>query len=312
MSQDSDQAIEQLIPRLDSLLDGDRAAAMLVAIGAASVPHLERYLLSGLPRTIALPRCRAVRALGELGARETLISYFRDLALPEDSAILFAEDAVRSEAAQELLRWKTDETFAVLLAAIKTRATAGLVRGLGEFQRPEAVPVFFDLLEDDLCREESKEALLKVPEAARCYAILLLRGATPLGVGQANSLRRKRATFQLLAEFGVSQADWKDLRGSLGDQDTEVVIACAEIGLNFAPVEERRQIFEALLRVSHGTNWEQEERIATLLDTNRELASALARVVLAQHEAAHKRPNWLDPSWRMLRHVLGDAAIKKP
>lgn len=66
--------MESLISALESLVDGEAAAERLIAAGPAAIPWLERFLLSGAARTVALPRCRAVHALGELGAQGTPLS----------------------------------------------------------------------------------------------------------------------------------------------------------------------------------------------------------------------------------------------
>lgn len=84
--------------------------------------------------------------------------------------MLFAEDAVRSAAARELARQKSDRVYDVLLQAARERATSGLILALGEFRRHESVPLLFSVLEDDLCRDEAKEALREVSEVARQYA----------------------------------------------------------------------------------------------------------------------------------------------
>ena len=62
---------------------------------------------------------------GRVGGLHVLLSYFRDYERPQDAAVLFAEDAVRSAVARELMRWKSDEVFHVLLDAAKQRATEG-------------------------------------------------------------------------------------------------------------------------------------------------------------------------------------------
>src|SRR5579862_9512543 len=122
-----DSQMERWIAALDSLVDGELAVSMLVAAGDRAVPYLEHFLLTGSPRTIALPRCRAAHALGELGAYSALISYFREYKFPADAEVLFAEDAVRSAVARALLRWKTDEVLQVLMDAARQRETSGLV-----------------------------------------------------------------------------------------------------------------------------------------------------------------------------------------
>lgn len=60
--------IERLIGLLDSIVDGDRAAEELIAHGPEVVPDVARLLLESSPRSLEMPRCRAVRVLGELGA----------------------------------------------------------------------------------------------------------------------------------------------------------------------------------------------------------------------------------------------------
>jgi hypothetical protein len=301
----ADAQVERLISALDSLLDGDLAVPMLIACGERAVPHLEHFLLAGSPRTIALPRCRAVHALGELGAYSILISYFREYEPPSDAAVLFAEDAVRSAVARELLRWKSDEVFRVLMDAAKQRATSGVTLALGEFHRPESVPLLFEILEDDLCREEAKDGLRKVPEAAHQYAILSIRGLTGLQLDGPSALRRRRATLQLLEEFGIYPEEWVDLRDFLLDNDADVVIFAASIGLQSGPEQDRRRIIQALFRVSIHINWAQEDQITRQFDAYPELACEQARIIAEEHRTRGERPNWLAPSWRILRHVLG-------
>ena len=301
----ADAQVERLIAALDSLVDGDLAVPMLIACGERAVPYLEHVLLSGSPRTIALPRCRAVHALGELGAYSILISYFCEYVPPGDAAVLFAEDAVRSAVARELLRWKSDEVFRVLLDAAKQRATSGITLALGEFHRSESVPLLFELLEDDLCREEAKDGLRKVREAAHQYAILSIRGTTALQLSGPSSLRRRRATLQLLDEFGVSSAEWQDLRPFLFEHDADVVIAAANIGSRIACEGDQEQIVEALFRISSHLNWAQEDQVSTLLDAHHEIAFKIAKAIAEGRRANGERPNWLAPAWRILRHVLG-------
>jgi hypothetical protein len=178
---------------------------------------------------------------------------------------------------------------------------------LGNFQRAEGVPVLFGLLEDDLCRDEAMDALRKIPDATRHYGTLLLRGQTELSVHSESSLRRLRATLHLFLEFALLPAEWEDVQRWLQIEDAEVVITVASIGLKIGPEVQRKSMFETLFRVSKSANWAQEDAIESLLDTDRGLASEIARVIAHQHKAKHESPNWLDPSWRILRHVLGNA-----
>lgn len=300
-----DPQLEHWVALLDSIMDGELAMNMLIASGDRGVPYLEHFLLAGSPRTIALPRCRAAHALGELGAYSTLISYFREYEFPADAEVLFAEDAVRSAVARELLRWKSDEVLQVLMDAAKQRATGGLILAIGEFHRPEAVPLLFQILEDDFCREEAKDGLRKVRDAAYQYAILLIRGLSETPFYGPSALHRRRATLQLLDEFGVASSEWRDLEPFLTENDADVVISAARIGSQVASGGDRQRIVEALFRISEHVNWAQEGEIEALLDACADLACNIAHGVVEERRNRGERANWLAPSWRILRHVLG-------
>lgn len=294
------------IKALESLTAGENAVDELVRHGQDAVPFLADYLLNGKPKSVGVPRCRAARALGELGAFDTLAAYFQRYHRPEDSVLLFAEDAVRSVAAQELLHWNSPEAFQVLLNAAKQRATAGLVLVLGEFQCSESIPVLFAVLEDDLCREQAKDSLLKTPDATRNYAILTIRGATETDINSPSSTRRKRAMLQILKQIGIHPADWPELRGFLWDEDPDVVIASAQIGFTAAEPLEWESIMTAMLSIAPDCNGFQEEEIAEVCDGHFMAAHALAADVVACRVGSGENPNWASPLWRILRHILGD------
>ena len=126
--------------------------------------------------------------------------------------VLLTEDTVRSAAAYELSRLKTEENFKALREATKQRASPGLVSALGEYERSESIPILFELLENELCTNEALRALGKVPVDAGAYAILLLRGQTGLQIEGPTAVRR-RATLKLLRESGMG----KDCGGDLLD-----------------------------------------------------------------------------------------------
>jgi len=301
----SEVAIERLIAALDSLIDGDRAAEQLILLGQRVIPAVERFILTSRPKSISVSRCRAVRILGALGAYSSLIRYLRESVRPSDATVLIAEDAVRSAAARELMHHESPATFRVLCDAVKKRATSGLVQALSAYRWPESVPMLFDLLEDDLCREDAKEGLRKVPDAARAYAILLLRGLTEIPIRGSNALRRRRATLQLLVELGIGMNEWSDLREFLEDEDRDCVISAATLGLRCAPAAERLPIVAALIEASAGMNWAQETEAVELLDKWPLLARQVAREVHARSAGRGEIPNWLSPFWRVLYHILG-------
>lgn len=298
--------VEKLIAALDSLIDGETAAERLVAAGPAAAPWLERFLLDGPARTIALPRCRAVHALADLGAQHVLLSYFRQHRHPADPAVLFAEDAVRSAAAEELAKHPSEEVYETLLDAAGDRLTNGLIRALSEFARTESIPVLFAALDDDLCREEARAALRRVKPQARAYAALILRGKHPASIQMAASLRQRRAILQLLREFGADADCWPILREYLEDPDPDSVIAVAGTGFAVAPPDRYPNIVAALFRISSHLNWMQEDEVTRLLEAHSAQARPLALRLCAEAAARGDHPNWLSPRWRILRHLLGE------
>jgi hypothetical protein len=301
---DSAGTIESLIHTLESLQDGERAEIMLIAIGRTAVPYLSQFLLHSPPRTIAEPRLRAVRALGALGACSNLVAYFQEGELASDAQVLFAEDAVRSAVANELLQWRTDETYEVLLHAAERRATEGLLLALGEFRRPESVALLFHSLEDDLCRDEAMAALRKVPEQAREYAIQSLKDLTNVQLRGGNAQWRCRATMKLLREFGVLLHDWRRIHAFLFEEDAEIVLNAAQIGLSVAPGSEHQAIVQALLRVADRFNCVQEADATDLLWANGPIARRIVSSIRQDRLNHGEEPRWSHPSWRVLQHVL--------
>ena len=303
--QSSDAAMQRLIKGLDSLIDGDRAAEQLISLGKGAAPSVARFLLSPAPKSISASRCRAVRILGALGAYSSLARYLRAGVRPSDATLLFAEDAVRSAAARELMHHECPATFRALFVAARERPTGGLVQALSAYRWPESVPLLFNLLEDDLCREDAKEGLRKVPEAARAYALLLLRGHTELPIRGLNAVRRRRAALQLLVELGISMKEWPDMRGFLEDEDCDCVISAAALGLRYASASERPSIVAALIEASAGMNSAQETEAVELLDKWPVPARQVAREIYARLRSKGTKPQRLSPLWRILHHLLG-------
>ena len=300
------RSIQDAISGLDSLVAGEAAVSRVVAFGQAAIPYLERFLLESPPRTVSLPRCRSVRALTALGAYSVLIQYFKQSAAPRDPAVLFAEDAVRSAAAIELAQTQSEQIYGVLLDAARQRATGGLVQALGAFRRRESIPLLFELLEDDFCRNDALAELRKMPATAQPFAILLLRGCTNTTIDGYTASRRRRSTLQLLSEFGIAEHDWPELRTYLYDEDLDCAIAAAQIGLSVTSARDRELIVEALIEASARMNWAQEMQACELFDQDAALARAAARTFVISHDQSRSRPNWLSPLWRILHHILGN------
>ena len=91
---------------------------------------------------------------------------------------------------------------------------------------------------------------------------------------------------------------------NISPQPWNLVIAAGAIGLKSGPAADRSLIVEALYRVSHRVNWAQEAQLESLLDSCPTESYRSAVAIAEQKMAAGKRPNWLDPTWRILKHVL--------
>jgi hypothetical protein len=226
-----------------------------------------------------------------------LLAYFEKFEPPRDPVVLFAEDAVRSTAAHELMRWREEEVFQALLKAAGQRATMGLIEALGAFGRSEAVPSLFERLEDDLCRNAAFTALCRTPEEARQYAILSVQQRSLTG---PTASRRRRAAAELFRKLGISREEWQDISPLLEDDDPTVVVCVASAGFRVAIQEEFPAIVRALFRVAHKLNWLQEDEVIHLLDEHKVLAHSVARQILADLRARGERVNWLSPTWRIL------------
>jgi hypothetical protein len=311
LSKDSNVDIERLMESLNSLQDGERVEQLLIAAGQRAIPYLREFLLHTSPRTIAAPRCRAARVLGALGACSTLTAYFSQYQSPQDAAVLFAEDAVRSAVACELMQWRSEATFWTLLKAAEDRATSGLILALGEYSRPESAPLFFRSLEDDLCREDAMNALRKMPDIARDYAVRsipgMLSNETRGGCAQA----RCRATLKLLLDLGVSIRDWHDLQAFLFDDDGNIVLSTAQIGFRVAPSHAYPEIMRRLIAVADGFNWLEEQDATVLLLSHGSFAHVSARRMMQELTSAGKQPDWRLPSCRILRHLI-DEDLQEP
>lgn len=308
ISELTDATICHLIAAFESLTDGELAVDILIACGNRAVPFLSSALLDGAPQSIAVFRCRVVRALGGLGAEHVLMQYLRSWECPPDPAVAMAEDAVRSAAAKELLRWPSQELFDVLMACVRDRASLGLVEALGIFGRTEAVPVLFDVLRDDICRNSAKEVLRKTPNCTKAFALELLTANSLEGEQSPSTLRLFQSSLALLAEIGVSKTEWVSIRHFLSWTDAEIVITCAEIGVCSAADKEYPAIVSNIFRILPDCNWLQESRAIELFAATKSLAHSAAITKREELLRSGSKPNLLNPMWRVINRMLDPRA----
>jgi hypothetical protein len=251
----TDEEIEAQVRGLDSLQGGSLAAAALIGCGERAIPHLRSFLLGGRPRGIFQPRQLAVETLAELGAKDVLIEYLSNPPTINDAVVRMGEDAVRSTAARELGRWRTEDVFQCLVSAGTDHLLPGIVEALGKFRRPETMPYFLWALGDSICRSCAEEAIRNLGEAARTA---LLDGATAptpsLEEENASSLERRRWALRILSDVKATENDWGRLRNLLDETDPDIVITTARISFEIGPQLDKRlavrRMIEALPRAS--------------------------------------------------------------
>jgi len=300
----SDQEIARLIERLDSLIDGERAAMALVACGQPAVQALQRFLLDGRPRALYQPRRWAVRALSALSAKTVLMEYLRSPAWIVDPVVQFAEDEVRGEAARELAGWASEDVFRLLREIAETAMLAGVIEALSRFRRVDAVPYLVRALEDDFCREAAEQGLRALGAAAR--PALLVAAATPLparGEERPSSLRRRRSAVTLLSEIGITSGDWTTLEPLLGENDLEIQVETCRLALAVGVSFDVTRTRDALIVALPGAPWfladRIEECLAAMFAEDRGALERQIRATFAREREAGDR----DPLLQALRRV---------
>ncbi len=243
------EEIQRLIGALESLVDGDLAVELLAACGPPAIPYLREFLLHGRVRSIPQPRMRAVEALARLGAKAVLLEYLTAERTIQDPQIRLSEEAVENTAARKLSAWRDEEVFETLRGVCRRHLLPGAVESLAKYARPEAMPCFDRALADDFCRVAAEEGFRKLGLRAR--PALVFSAITPLPDGEQetpSSLRRRRSALALVAEIGIDQENWLELRVLLSDPDPdpEIAVRMAQFA-GGAEIHEERRVAAARL-----------------------------------------------------------------
>lgn len=278
----SDDDVQGLVQRLESLVDGPRAAKRLTSCGERAIAPLRRFLLGGKPRGVFQPRQRAVEALAALGAKDVLVEYLtREQPIP-DPVDSYGEEAVVNTAARLLARWADDEAYAVLLNLLRRKATPGVVDAVGEFQRAEAVPLFIGALGDSIARTFAEKALLKAGNLAQQALVEAALSPLPSAAGETPTSRiRRRSALRLLAESGLPHGAWERLSPLMRSRDPEIAARACRFGLHSETTQERKTAARKLIRLFPGApcflqmemeHWLLEQPADALAEIARELA----------------------------------------
>jgi hypothetical protein len=304
----TDEEILRFVQDLESLREGSMVAAALVGCGARAIQPLRSFLLQGRPRGIYQPRQLAVETLGQLGAKDALLEYLSKPSAIKDAVVQLGEDAVRSTAARELARWQTDDVFECLTRAGLNHLLPGIVEALSTFRRTEAMPYFLWALGDGVCRSHAEEAIRGLGIAARPF-LMDAAGTRNPSVDQESpsSLQRRGWVLRILADLKVSDEDWTRLRESLEEDDPEIVIATARIGLEVGPMPDRWRAVRRLIEMLPRAGWFLRTEARAALAEHFDVAQEAIEDEIARRMVASPKDHALDVVLRLLLNLRNRA-----
>lgn len=251
-----DTEISSCMQELDSLKTGAGAVAKLIACGCLAIKPLRQFLLTGEPGVVYQTRRWAVDALAGLGARDVLLEYLKQERDIPDPAVWMGEEAVKSAAAQKLVRWPSEEVIQVLIGIAQERFLPGALEVLGELKILPAVPLLVAALKDDFCRSPAEEALRKIGLPAAPALIQVAITPYPNRESEEpSSLLARRSAVDLLAEVDVSQEQWGILRPLLDEADERILITMSRIAAKVEKVKDQTKLFRRLITGLQDADW---------------------------------------------------------
>lgn len=297
----ADREIESLVGGLESLQAGSMAAAALIGCGTRSIPPLRRFLLQGKPRGVFQPRQLTVETLAQLGAKGVLMEYLEQQPQIKDPVVRFGEDAVRSTAARELAQWLSDDVFDCLVRAGTDHLLPGIVEALGKFRRTDAMPYFLWALGDGICRSCAEEAICNLGAAARPFLLDAIGHRDPSAEEESPSSRqRRRWVLRILCDLQVNEADWPRIRESLAEEDPEIAVTAARIGLEVAPIPDKLRAVDRLIEALPRANWFLRGEARTALAQHFDVARHAVENEIARRMNSDRKEQALDVVLRLL------------
>lgn len=299
----TDEEIHSFVHDLESLPGGQLTVSLLAGCGERAVAPLRDFLLNGRPRGIFQPRQRAVEALAELGAKDVLMEYLSREREIGDAVVRFGEEAVESTAARELARWPTEEVFQFLMDFAQRKTLPGVIDGLAKFQRPEAAAVFLKALGDDVSRPTAEEALRGIAEKVRHALLQAARRAIPESDENPSDRQRRRSVVRILADMVWSGEGWNEVKPLLQDGDMEIAIISAEMGVDWAPADERQEAARFLIDSLGSAHWYMQIRIQECLRRNYAVLGDLIESERKVRRRAARGEPLADPVLRILEKL---------
>jgi hypothetical protein len=230
-------AIDVSIKKLESIFESDHGVVELIAMGDRAVPELRQVLLGGKPSTVYQPRMAAFDALGQIGAKDVLLEFLRTTTQTADPAVRFAEEAVRSTAARELIRWPGKDVEAALIDIMRQKPLPGACDAVGQLRLNSAAPYLVEALADDVNRPRAMNALRQMLPAARplLIAAALLWLTRDRSEENPALHRTALAAARLLSESDVSADEATKLGPLMHSEDPEMAACVAQILLKHQP-----------------------------------------------------------------------------
>lgn len=254
------------LSRLKSLHHDASGVADVVAIGECAIPALKAILFERESSGLYQVRCRAVEALGSLGAFDVLEKFLTEPRPADDPVERLGDDVVVSSAARAIARKKNDDrTFALLHELASRRPLIGLISALASFQRPTAIPILINALGEDEVRLAAETALMSYGAAARS---LLLDAAEQFKTSNdlsESQLRKCRSILRLLSEIGVGGREMDRLRPFIASADTQVSLLACRIALSSGSTSTRGKARARLMQLRSRVPWLERMQIEQYL-----------------------------------------------
>ena len=308
LSQLSEEQIAQLVDGLNSLMEGDAAASMLVRCGPKAVPALKDFLLFGRPSSLPEPRRRAVKVLADLGQVDALITYLEHERQIDDPILRLSEEAVQSLAAELIARWPGDRTLNALTSLATRKRLIGICIAFGKLRRAETIPFLIRDLADGVCARPAEDALLRIGRVAVSHLCTAASSREWSGDTESpSSLQRRRFALRVLRAIGIQSEHWTILRFLSHDPDPEITTYSCLLGLTVAAEPERILLASMMLRTAGYVNWFVQSEIQQALSENFDSLEWVVR----QYAAAgiEKAPH---PAARLARAIVAAATRAKP
>jgi PBS lyase HEAT-like repeat len=242
----------------------ERTTLRLISCGRKAVSFLRGLLFQTDPSGIHEPRRWAVRALDRIGAHEVLIDFLNANHSCTDPVAQLGEEAVVNTAAGALAAVPSEEAYQALLRVAQWHPLAGAIEVLGQYRRPEVVPILIRALEDDLARSCAKEVLANFDESIGPALYDAATRKEPAADHESpSSLLRRRAAIRLLSDTRTASGFWNELSPLMRDGDPAVSVGACRIGLDCGndqqKLEAARRLADLLLSVESALRSEIED-----------------------------------------------------